>query len=397
MQRFLTAFGMTAPKAGSFFKSLAENLPAGSEDSFTALLTTTAQFVPDLGHTILRWLAAESTESDLRVPEGAQLSFASQVERGPVAKYGTAALDMVATISKGTHVLFEVWFEHKLDSPLGEREAKDNAGEMFSQIRKYIEIAKWYSDRNDQRRIFVAYCSRDKSRLDDRAALPAPNACPVALLNKSESFRWYSLHEAVERELSNTPLTEFQKWLFDEMSAYWRQPGMYSVRATKGWLPTTTERAKGTETRDALEQTWSGVISWLSDSGSLRGLPGNPKGDHNWVGVYHRPAKHPHLYQLHFIRAKGSEFGGWPASWPGEALRCEFTFHGKEGAELCKQPMPFEAIGPRIKRGNDGRKVLAFGLPVNGWTNNPKQDSQALAAQARKITEEILKRLEPQH
>jgi hypothetical protein len=103
------------------------------------------------------------------------------------------------------------------------------------------------------------------------------------------------------------------------------------------------------------------------------------------------------LYQLHFIRAKGNEFGGWPPNWPGEALRCEFTFHSKEGAEMCKQSMPFEAIGPRIKRGSDGRKVLAFGLPVNGWTNNPKRDSQALAAQARKITEEILKRLEPQH
>jgi len=370
-------------------------LPAGNEDTFTALLATTVQFVPDLGDTILRWLAAESPDSDLDVPEGAQLNFSAQVERCPISKYGTAVLDMVATVCGGKQVLFEVWFEHKLDSPLGEREAKDNSGEVFSQIQKYVEVAKWYSGQNGQRRIFIAYCSRDKSRLNDRATLPAPNACPVALLNQSESFRWFSLHEAVVREMADKPLDQFQKWLFEELSEFWRQPGMYSVRATKGWLPTTTERAKGTETRDALEQTWSGVISWLSSSDKLQGLPGNPKGDHNWVGVYHRPAKHPHLYQLHFLRAKGNEFDGWPSDWPGEALRCEFTFHNRDGAELSKQPMPFDAVGPRMKRGSNGRKVLAFGLPVAGWTNNPKNDSQALAIQARKITEEILKRLEP--
>ena len=389
---------MTAPKTGEFFRSLAKNIPAGREDTFTALLATTVQFVPGFGSTILRWLAAELPNSDLGVPDDARLNFSAQVERGPVAKYGTALLDMVATVSKDEQVLFEVWFEHKLDSPLGEREAKDNTGEIFSQIQKYVEIAKWYSGQNGQRRIFVVYCSRDKSQLNDRASsLPSPNAYPVALLNRSESFRWFSLHEAVVREMANRPLDQFQKWLFDELSEFWRQPGMYSVRATKGWLPTNTERARGTETRDALEQTWSGVTAWLSRSHKLRGLRGNPKGDHNWVGVYHRPAKHPHLYQLHFIRATGSEFAGWPPNWPGEALRCEFTFHGREGAELCKQPMPFDAVGPRTKRGSDGRKVLAFGLPVSGWTNNPKQDSQALATQAQRITEELLKRLELQH
>lgn len=330
---------------GALFDHLAKNLPAGLEDTFTALLASVADLVPAAGREILRWVVETTGAEGLDPDAGGSFRRQSFDVHFGGGKSHTAAPDMVFATDR-----WEVWFEHKIDAPVGVRNFEDG---VEGQLEFYAMGAEERVASGEVDRVYLVLCTRDPKKvptlvLDENVHF---------LHNEGRSLRWADLHARLER-LKEQGLHEP---LLDELLAWWPNlERMYAARAPEGWdAPQAVRERDGNLGR--LEAMWQAAMDDAMGVLPPRRATLNRKGK----GFYLRGFDHPALYQLAFYMAKADAFPGLPRDAAVLALRVTWL-PGLEPEESWHEALraEFSTIPPKRERDAHKRVRLRIGVPL---------------------------------
>lgn len=337
-----------------FFKQLAGNLPAGREDAFTALLATVNGVDPVLGQATLLFFQVESG-----VDLGASTSWqweaqiVKENDEGP-----DAIIDMIATSPDGA---VQVWFEHKVDAPMGIR--RDASGAPVSQLHDYVNIARAHAAK-DRCRVCLAFVTRDRAVIRDRDRLPAPDDLPVSLLHRGpDSFRWFQLRDAIGRHVIETPGgsgsvgAAFLDW-WDSLA------GMRLGASDGSFAPPKDKRVEDVV---RYQEQWGPTIDWLDLH-----FGGKWRYTSKGQGVDWWPGASAWFSHLGIQRVSGLTKARWtmPAAGADEIIvrcRASLTVPGAPEAAQTGSPVTDLPSNIRYEVLPDGNRIDA-GIKVGGWS-----------------------------
>jgi len=373
-----------------FFDALSRNLPAGEEDTFTALLATMCSMVPRLGCVVLGWVDGHRDAQPLAASE---FTFAGNVPRNH-PEFKGSKIDMVAT---SLDAQVEVWFEHKLAS----KEGPPVPGGMVYQIHKYVETARHYvkQEGNSCQTVVVVYCTRDRDAIRDRGLLPTACDSPVSLVDGCHgSLRWWQLLELIESDDAQVRqgVAAEDLRLLDGFLAYWRSMrGMWSAATSEEWAPSAEARSDPS-VGIRLDAVWRPTVAELHRRFPV-GHPRSSHGESKGNGWYHKELQHDYLTMVQIYRAVGSDFPNWPVADVGEALCLRLTLTNGWLTHRLRKDI-IEALYGRASvdwTTNNQGPVCKVGIPVGDWEPGLSMDAEGdlIRRTWTPLIDEILTRL----
>lgn len=229
----------------------------------------TASMFPVFGEVALRFL---QDESGVDLGASADWKWTSSVVRE--SERGTAAtIDVVATSPDGGT---ELWFDLRLASSTRTRDAADavDAGDLLG----LVSLARRHAAR--RRRIYLVLATRRNTFIRERERLPSPVDTPVALLNKSESFRWSDWPAAIARRADDSTEIDLQDLLVDAALTILRVSSGMSTSAAGASASPPPERSAEEFLADL--RPWEPTLDWLV---TRFGGRSEHVTDRPWVGV----------------------------------------------------------------------------------------------------------------
>ena len=131
--------------AWNYFASVhGKNSRTVNEDFLTSTLAALMDGIPELRRAFLRWIVRGGNLPDEIVDRDWSIDVQKPF-RTDGDRFGDAYLDMVFEASD-----LELWFEHKVESQEGTRQARDGSGESISQLGKY-QAARLFHELNTKR------------------------------------------------------------------------------------------------------------------------------------------------------------------------------------------------------------------------------------------------------
>jgi hypothetical protein len=221
----------------------------GKEEPFTASLALFIERNKEFRLAFLNWLQAIVSE-DLT---GYVWEVATEVTKP--SQYGDARLDMVLA-----HPEIELWFEHKIDAPIGKRKSKADDEDIVDQLQKYLDAAaRVMTDTNTgetevtwpqngpiagKPRIILFYISRSGSILIPEqyaGKIYGDNQFGLAFPENNRQLRWKDFHPLAITTLSDTLSGThgvFEATLAQQFLEYWEGiPGMWrQLQFNDAWL-----------------------------------------------------------------------------------------------------------------------------------------------------------------
>lgn len=144
--------------AWNYFASAhGKNRRSVNEDFLTSTLAALMDGIPELRHAFLRWIVRGGNLRDEIVDRDWSIDVQKPFRTD---RFGDAYLDMVFESSD-----LELWFEHKVQSPEGTRQARDGSGESISQLRKYQD-ARRIHESTTGRSVLLVFIAADVQKMN---------------------------------------------------------------------------------------------------------------------------------------------------------------------------------------------------------------------------------------